>query len=379
MRWDATGYGSHAETARRQRPRRRGTSPKGRPPATSRSSTCCRIRMPTATDGDGAVSAAVRPGADRADVHARAPTRGTTIPVDDSGRRARGDRRLRGDHARRVPIIVERAMYLEPADQTLRRGPRIGGRHRAGDELVPRRGRDRPVLRSVHPARQPERRRPATVTIDYLLIDGTTHTKSYSVPANGRFTIWVDNEQIPAGSGVRPLDNVAVSAPSPSIGADHRRAHDVVAEPGDDAELLDRGAQLAGCDGDGRRAGRWPKAKSAGRSRRETYILIANTSAFAGQARVTLYFEDGTSAARDVDARCRTAGQRVRLDASSRGRRHALRCGHREPRRHAGANRRRARDVHEPRWGHLVRGHGRPRNEAPVMGAQFDRGTGTTT
>jgi len=28
----------------------------------------------------------------------------------------------------------------------------------------------------------------------------------------------------------------------------------------------------------------------------ETYVLIANTSAFAGQARVTLYFEDGTSA-----------------------------------------------------------------------------------
>jgi hypothetical protein len=32
----------------------------------------------------------------------------------------------------------------------------------------------------------------------------------------------------------------------------------------------------------------------------ETYILIANTSATAGTARVTLYFEDGTSVQRDV-------------------------------------------------------------------------------
>jgi hypothetical protein len=31
------------------------------------------------------------------------------------------------------------------------------------------------------------------------------------VPANGRSTIWVDDEQIPAGSGIKPLDNVAVS------------------------------------------------------------------------------------------------------------------------------------------------------------------------
>ena len=38
--------------------------------------------------------------------------------------------------------------------------------------------------------------------------------KSYawSTPANGRSTIWVDNEELPAGSGTRPFDNVAVSS-----------------------------------------------------------------------------------------------------------------------------------------------------------------------
>jgi hypothetical protein len=33
----------------------------------------------------------------------------------------------------------------------------------------------------------------------------------------------------------------------------------------------------------------------------QTYVLIANTSASAGQARVTAYFEDGSTATRSVD------------------------------------------------------------------------------
>ena len=50
-----------------------------------------------------------------------------------------------------VPIIAERAMYYERAGPGLRRRPR-GGRHRrAVDAVVPRRGRDRPVLQPVHP------------------------------------------------------------------------------------------------------------------------------------------------------------------------------------------------------------------------------------
>ena len=55
--------------------------------------------------------------------------------------------------------------------------------------------------------------------------------RRYTSPANGRFTIWVDDEQIPAGSGVKPLANVAVSSAIRSTNGvpDHRRAGDVVA------------------------------------------------------------------------------------------------------------------------------------------------------
>jgi hypothetical protein len=55
---------------------------------------------------------------------------------------------------------------------------------------------------------------------------------------------------------------------------------------------------------------RWALAEGevGGAASAETYILIANTSASAGQARVTLYFDDGTSAQRTVPlaARSRT-------------------------------------------------------------------------
>ena len=45
---------------------------------------------------------------------------------------------------------------------------------------------------------------------------------------------------------------------------------------------------------------RWAMAEgeSGGPQGKQTYILIANTSAFAGTARVTLLFEDGTTAER---------------------------------------------------------------------------------
>ena len=51
----------------------------------------------------------------------------------------------------------------------------------------------------------------ATVEVEYLLVGGGTLTKTYTVPATSRSTIWVDDEQLPAGSGQRPLANAALS------------------------------------------------------------------------------------------------------------------------------------------------------------------------
>ncbi len=61
-----------------------------------------------------------------------------------------------------VPIVVERAMYLNTPQQAVRGGPRQRGCDGAGHALVPRGRRDRSVLRHVHPDRQPDQseRRP---------------------------------------------------------------------------------------------------------------------------------------------------------------------------------------------------------------------------
>ena len=51
----------------------------------------------------------------------------------------------------------------------------------------------------------------ANVTVDYLLTNGSVLTKTYTVAANSRFTIWVDEEQFPNLSGNRALASVSCS------------------------------------------------------------------------------------------------------------------------------------------------------------------------
>ena len=84
--------------------------------------------------------------------------------------------------------------------------------------------------------------------------------------------------------------------------ADHRRAHDVVAGPGADARTT--GTRRTTRRARRRPATRWALAEGevGGPAGAETYILIANTSASPGTARVTLYFEDGTTAERTYHA-----------------------------------------------------------------------------
>ena len=189
------------------------------------------------------------------------PTSRTTIPVDDQGPGSPAPTSPPSSPPPQ-PIIVERAMYLSrPAspsrpDTGRRASPR---RPRAGSWPRARPGRSS----TVHPARQSERaaaRRSPSTTCSRR---HHATRRATVVPANGRFTIWVDDEQIPAGSGRQAArQRRGVEHVTSTNRADHRRADDVVAEPGVDRRLLDRSPQLAGRDGDrhalgaGRRRGR---------------------------------------------------------------------------------------------------------------------------
>ena len=121
---------------------------------------------------------------------------------------------------------------------------------------------------------------------DYLLVSGQVITRTYTVPGNSRFNIWVDQEPAAGQRGAVDADHVDQRH------ADHRRAGDVVAGP--DVGHVAGGAQQPGETTTGTR---WAMAEGevGGPRDTETYVLIANTSAFAGTAQVTVLFEDGTA------------------------------------------------------------------------------------
>jgi hypothetical protein len=145
----------------------------------------------------------------------------------------------------------------------------------------------------------------ADVRLTYLLPDGTTYTRTTTVAGGARANVWVDYET-PDGTSGLPLADTAVSTTVevtngvpiiveramwwPTGPAAWHEAHNSA------------GATAAGT--------RWALADGevGGPTAIETYILIANTSPVAGQALVTLLFEDGTSAHRtyELPARSRT-------------------------------------------------------------------------
>jgi hypothetical protein len=132
------------------------------------------------------------------------------------------------------------------------------------------------------------------VKATYLLEDGTTYEKTYEVAGNSRFNIWVDMEEVPAGSGQFPLAQAAVSTTVESLDP----AVPIIVEramwwPGSAAGWYEAhnspGSTAVGT--------RWVLADGEASADVDTYVLVANTSAFAGQVRVTLLYEDGTTSA----------------------------------------------------------------------------------
>ena len=198
-----------------------------------------------------------------------------------------------------APIIAERAMYVNKPGQPFAAGHESAGVTAPALNWFLAEGATGPFFDLFVLVANPNDT-PAQVTAEYLLLGGGVLTKNYTVPANGRFTIYVDAEEIPAGSGQRPLSNAALSTtirstnnmpviveramwwPGPEMGPNFwYEAHN------------SPGATSTGT--------RWALAEGevGGPSGLETYVLIANTSATAGSARVTLHFEDGATAQRD--------------------------------------------------------------------------------
>ena len=113
------------------------------------------------------------------------------------------------------------------------------------------------------------------------------------MPANSRFNIWVDEERFPGESGDRLLANAEVSTTITSTNDVPIIVERAMWWPGPTAATWAEAHNSCGSTTTGTR---WALAdgEMGGTRGVETYILIANTSTFPGQARVTLYFEDGS-------------------------------------------------------------------------------------
>jgi hypothetical protein len=131
----------------------------------------------------------------------------------------------------------------------------------------------------------------ANVTATYLLPGGASHTKTYNVPRESRFTIRVDEEEIPAGSGIRPLQDTSVSTALLSNVP-------VIAERSmwwPDGQWYEAhntaGAQFRGT--------KWAIAEGefGGPRNAQTYLLVANDSATPANIRVTVMTPGGATIA----------------------------------------------------------------------------------
>ncbi|WP_291986119.1 PQQ-binding-like beta-propeller repeat protein [Luteitalea sp.] len=193
-----------------------------------------------------------------------------------------------------TPIIVERAMYLSSQNRTFNAGHASMAVNAPATQWFLAEGATGAFFDLFVLIANPTSS-DANVTVTYLLGDGTTYTRPLVAPANSRSTIWVDMEEIPGVPG-RPLADVAVSTTVIATNGVPIVVERAMWWPGggtwheahNSAGSTETGTEWALAEGE-----------VGGTGATETYILIANTSAFAGIATVTLLFEDGTSANRE--------------------------------------------------------------------------------
>lgn len=184
------------------------------------------------------------------------------------------------------PIIVERAMYAPVAGQPFGAGHAGAGVTAPALEWFLAEGATGPYWDLFVLVANPTDL-PATVEATYLLPDGTTIVRPYAVGANSRFSIWVDHED-------SRLAHTAVSTTIRSLNGVPVIVERAMWWPGD-------GWHEAHCSAGATETGtKWALAAGAVDPSlgKDTYYLIANTSAWPATVRVRLHFEDGTSAER---------------------------------------------------------------------------------
>jgi hypothetical protein len=298
MSWDAqSGYGAHAETAAAAASPAwylaEGATHSGfdlfyllQNPAATATTVRVRYLLP----GGGTLEKSYR----------LPPTSRTNIHVDEEPFPGIGAALAATDVSAAIestdgtPIIVERAMYLTSQGRFFNAGHDSLGVTAPATTWFLAEGATGPYFDLFVLIANPDPRE-AQVAVTYLLADGTTYARTLVAPANSRVSIHVDHEQFEGVSGL-PLADVAVSTTVTSTNGVPIVVERAMWWPG--THLTWHEAHNSA--GATATATRWALAEGeAGGPRAvETYILIANTSARAGTATVTVLCENGATATR---------------------------------------------------------------------------------
>ncbi|MGE3841715.1 MAG: DUF6298 domain-containing protein [Vicinamibacterales bacterium] len=289
MRWDAAGYGGHAETSIEraasvwyfaegathsglslfyllQNPNSAAVTatvtylrPDGAPPIVKDYTLTAQSRTNIWVNAEAAADPALAPLAST-DVSAI-----VTVPVA-------------------TPIIAERAVYLNTGGLLFGAGHESAGITAAATNWFLAEGATGSYFDLFVLVANPQNTA-ADIEAVYLLPDGTTLTKPYVVMPNSRLTIWVDQEDAAlidtaVSTIIRSTNNVPVVVERamwwPGDATHWQEAHN-------SAGATATGTSWALAEGE-----------TGTGSNVTTYILIANTSPRLASARVTLYYEDGS-------------------------------------------------------------------------------------
>jgi uncharacterized repeat protein (TIGR03803 family) len=292
MTWDASGYGSHLETAL-EAPSTTWFFAEGSTSGDFLLFYLLQNPQPTAVT---ATVTYLRPFGHPPIVRTYTlPARSrTTIGVDgQAAELASTD--VSAAISATAPIVAERAMYLNRPGQALGAGHGSAGVTAPASHWFLAEGATGSFFDLFVLIANPNPT-PAVVEVEYLRSAGPPLTKTYTVPAQSRFTIWVDDEQLPGGSGQKPLAAVDVSTvvrstngvpvvvertmwwPGPQTTADFwYEAHNSPGATGTAFRWAIAGAELGGSDGG------------------DTYLLIANPMSADTWVRLTLVTDDADS------------------------------------------------------------------------------------
>jgi glucose/arabinose dehydrogenase len=282
MRWDAESYGTHDESA------------VAAPAATwyfaegathSGFQLFYLLQNPGDADADVEVRYLLSSGAPIARTYPVAAGRRRTVWVNQEPGLGSAEMSATIVSRNGVPIIAERAMYLDAGGRTFGAGHGSVGMTSTGTSWYFGEGATGPFFDTFILIGNPGAA-DAIVEMRYLLPGGAVITRQHRVAASSRLTIWVDAEDpaladsafatvVQSTNGVGVIAERAMWWPGPTP-VTWGEAH---TSPGS----LQTGTRWAIAEGE-----------VGGARNVQTYLTIGNTSATAGVVRVTVMFEDGT-------------------------------------------------------------------------------------